>query len=50
MTKAWSCVGEDQFHAYPILQELRKSKDYVNQFGLCTFLNAYAYRTTKPLF
>ncbi|KAK2596512.1 hypothetical protein N8I77_013399 [Diaporthe amygdali] len=34
MTKAWSCVGEEQFHAYPILEELRKSKDYVNQFGL----------------
>ncbi|KAF0331873.1 aldo/keto reductase [Colletotrichum asianum] len=34
MTKAWSCVGEEQFHAYPILDELRQSKDYVNQFGL----------------
>ncbi|CAO2655156.1 Nn.00g102200.m01.CDS01 [Neocucurbitaria sp. VM-36] len=34
MTKAWSCVGEEQFHAYPILDELRKSKEYVNQFGL----------------
>jgi Aldo/keto reductase family len=34
MTKAWSCVGEDQFHAYPILSQLRTSKDYVNQFGL----------------
>lgn len=34
MTKAWSCVGEEQFHAYPILSELRKSKDYVNQFGV----------------
>ncbi|KAJ4420834.1 hypothetical protein N0V82_004129 [Gnomoniopsis sp. IMI 355080] len=34
MTKAWSCVGEEQFHAYPILDELRRSKDYVNQFGL----------------
>ncbi|KAL2831394.1 NADP-dependent oxidoreductase domain-containing protein [Aspergillus cavernicola] len=34
MTKAWSCVGEEQFHAYPILDQLRKSKDYVNQFGL----------------
>lgn len=33
MTKAWSCVGEEQFHAYPILDELRKAKDYVNQFG-----------------
>lgn len=33
MTKAWSCVGEEQFHAYPILDKLRKSKDYVNQFG-----------------
>ncbi|EXF77332.1 oxidoreductase [Colletotrichum fioriniae PJ7] len=32
MTKAWSCVGEEQFHAYPILDELRKAKDYVNQF------------------
>ncbi|KAL3491305.1 putative aldo-keto reductase [Aspergillus germanicus] len=34
MTKAWSCVGEEQFRAYPILDELRRSKDYVNQFGL----------------
>ncbi|KAL3469082.1 NADP-dependent oxidoreductase domain-containing protein [Aspergillus californicus] len=34
MTKAWSCVGEEQFHAYPILDQLRTSKDYVNQFGL----------------
>ncbi|KAJ2975770.1 hypothetical protein NQ176_g5337 [Zarea fungicola] len=34
MTKAWSCVGEEQFHAYPILDDLRQSKDYVNQFGL----------------
>lgn len=33
MTKAWSCVGEEQFHAYPILDDLRQSKDYVNQFG-----------------
>ncbi|VUC30654.1 unnamed protein product [Clonostachys rosea] len=33
MTKAWSCVGEEQFHAYPILDDLRRSKDYVNQFG-----------------
>lgn len=33
MTKAWSCVGEEQFHAYPILDKLRRSKDYVNQFG-----------------
>ncbi|KAL7803865.1 Aldo/keto reductase [Trichoderma afarasin] len=34
MTKAWSCVGEEQFHAYPILDELRQTKDYVNQFDL----------------
>ncbi|QKX61387.1 uncharacterized protein TRUGW13939_08535 [Talaromyces rugulosus] len=34
MTKAFSCVGEQQFHAYPILDDLRRSKDYVNQFGL----------------
>jgi aryl-alcohol dehydrogenase-like predicted oxidoreductase len=34
MTKAFSCVGEQQFHAYPILDELRRTKDYVNQFGL----------------
>lgn len=34
MSKAWSCVGEEQFHAYPILDDLRRSKDYVNQFGL----------------
>ncbi|KAL3445906.1 putative aldo-keto reductase [Aspergillus insuetus] len=34
MTKAWSCVGEEQFRAYSILDELRRSKDYVNQFGL----------------
>lgn len=33
MTKAYSCVGEQQFHAYPILDELRRTKDYVNQFG-----------------
>ncbi|CEN60234.1 hypothetical protein ASPCAL02675 [Aspergillus calidoustus] len=34
MTKAWSCVGEEQFRAYSILDQLRMSKDYVNQFGL----------------
>ncbi|KAF3065462.1 Aldo-keto reductase dtxS3 [Trichoderma lentiforme] len=34
MTKAWSCVGEEQFHAYPILDKLRQTKDYVNQFDL----------------
>ncbi|ERS97445.1 hypothetical protein HMPREF1624_05612 [Sporothrix schenckii ATCC 58251] len=34
MSKAYSCVGEQQFHAYPILNELRRTKDYVNQFGL----------------
>ncbi|KAI2606596.1 NADP-dependent oxidoreductase domain-containing protein [Hypoxylon sp. NC1633] len=34
MTKAWSCVGEEQFHAYPILSQLRQTKDYVNQFDL----------------
>lgn len=33
MTKAYSCVGEQQFNAYPIMGELAKSKDYVNQFG-----------------
>lgn len=33
MTKAYSCVGEEQFHAYHILNDLRRSKDYVNQFG-----------------
>lgn len=33
MSKAFSCVGEQQFHAYPILDDLRRSKDYVNQFG-----------------
>lgn len=33
MTKSWSCCGEQQFHAYPILDDLRKTKDYVNQFG-----------------
>ncbi|KAK2756188.1 hypothetical protein FQN54_005596 [Arachnomyces sp. PD_36] len=33
MTKAYSCVGEEQFDAYPILDELRRTKDYVNQFG-----------------
>ncbi|KAJ5971526.1 uncharacterized protein N7479_001444 [Penicillium vulpinum] len=34
MTKAYSCVGEQQFHAYPIIEDLKKTKDYVNQFGL----------------
>lgn len=33
MTKAYSCVGEEQFNAYHILDDLRRSKDYVNQFG-----------------
>lgn len=33
MTKAYSCVGEQQFHAYPIIEDLKKTKDYVNQFG-----------------
>lgn len=39
MTKAWSCVGEEQFHAYPILDALRKSKDCINQFGTSTPCN-----------
>ncbi|KFY50884.1 hypothetical protein V496_09107 [Pseudogymnoascus sp. VKM F-4515 (FW-2607)] len=34
MTKAYSCVGEQQFHAYPIIEQLKQTKDYVNQFGL----------------
>ncbi|KFY12891.1 hypothetical protein V491_06611 [Pseudogymnoascus sp. VKM F-3775] len=34
MTKAYSCVGEQQFHAYPIILDLKRTKDYVNQFGL----------------
>ncbi|SPN96479.1 probable aldo-keto reductase [Cephalotrichum gorgonifer] len=34
MSKAYSCVGEQQFHAYHILKDLVRSKDYVNQFGL----------------
>ncbi|OBT66865.1 hypothetical protein VE03_04145 [Pseudogymnoascus sp. 23342-1-I1] len=34
MTKAFSCVGEQQFHAYPIIEDLKRTKDYVNQFGL----------------
>lgn len=44
MTKAYSCVGEQQFHAYPILDDLRKSKDYVNQFGklLTTIVGEYS--------
>lgn len=44
MTKAYSCVGEQQFHAYPILDGLRKSKDYVNQFGklLTTTVGEYS--------
>lgn len=33
MSKAFSCVGEEQFNAYHILDDLRRSKDYVNQFG-----------------
>lgn len=33
MSKAYSCVGEEQFHAYHILGDLVRSKDYVNQFG-----------------
>ncbi len=33
MTKACSCVGEQQFHAYPIIEDLKKTKDYVDQFG-----------------
>lgn len=33
MTKAYSCVGEQQFHAYHIIEDLKKTKDYVNQFG-----------------
>ena len=33
MSKAYSCVGEEQFHAYHILGDLYRSKDYVNQFG-----------------
>lgn len=39
MTKAYSCVGEQQFHAYPILEQLRQSKDYVNQFGETNWSN-----------
>ncbi|KAK4935337.1 hypothetical protein LTR10_023599 [Elasticomyces elasticus] len=34
MTKAWGVLGEEQFAAYPIMDQLRTSKDYVNQFGL----------------
>lgn len=33
MTKAWGVLGEEQFAAYPIMDQLRESKDYVNQFG-----------------
>ncbi|KAJ5376459.1 hypothetical protein N7509_013345 [Penicillium cosmopolitanum] len=34
MAKTWSRMGEQQFHTYPILDELRQTKDYINQFGL----------------
>jgi hypothetical protein len=34
MTKAWGVLGEEQFAAYPIMDQLRESKDYVNQFGI----------------
>lgn len=34
MTKAWGVTGEEQFAAYPIMDQLRTSKDYVNQFGM----------------
>ncbi|EXJ81580.1 alcohol dehydrogenase [Capronia coronata CBS 617.96] len=34
MTKAWGVLGEEQFMAYPIMDQLRTSKDYINQFGL----------------
>jgi len=33
MTKAWGVTGEEQFMAYPIMDQLRTSKDYINQFG-----------------
>lgn len=33
MAKTWSRMGEQQFHTYPILDELRQTKDYINQFG-----------------
>ena len=41
MSKAYSCVGEEQFHAYHILGDLVRSKDYVNQFG--------KYEASKPI-
>ncbi|CAI6036599.1 unnamed protein product [Clonostachys chloroleuca] len=34
MAKAWGVTGEEQFAAYPIMDELRKNKDYFNQFEL----------------
>lgn len=47
MTKAYSCVGEEQFNAYHILDDLRRSKDYVNQFG--TLLPTPTPPTTRTL-
>jgi aryl-alcohol dehydrogenase-like predicted oxidoreductase len=40
MTKAWGVLGEEQFAAYPIMDQLRTSKDYVNQFGMPPPLSA----------
>jgi aryl-alcohol dehydrogenase-like predicted oxidoreductase len=33
MTKAWGVTLEEQAMAYPIMDKLRTSKDYINQFG-----------------
>jgi aryl-alcohol dehydrogenase-like predicted oxidoreductase len=56
MTKAWGVTGEEQFAAYPIMNELRKSKDYVNQFGMihypfCSRLSPFhTYINSQALF
>lgn len=39
MAKAWGVTGEEQFAAYPIMDELRKNKDYFNQFGMVHYLS-----------
>jgi aryl-alcohol dehydrogenase-like predicted oxidoreductase len=47
MTKAWGVLGEEQFAAYPIMDQLRQSKDYVNQFGIFS-LHLFSHAALSP--
>ena len=47
MTKAWGVCAEEQFAALPHMDTLRQTKDYVNQFGMFTWIPDLLFEITR---